>query len=689
MEQNKVKSLPALFKSSIKFQVNVTLASILIIFSGLLTYITYSTIKKQIENDTERVMISHLNDLSTILESQVKSRQNAVNLAIKLANNILYETGGIVETNEFLEIEGVNQNTGKLGRYSVQKWMLDGKQLYSNTDVVDHIKSQSVETATIFQKIKDGYLRISTNVKKSDGKRAIGTYIPNSSEVIKTIEKGETYIGRAFVVNNWYLTAYKPIWINGKIQGILYVGMKEKDYEFLKKVLGNKKYFDNGYPFLVSDKGELIIHPTKEGANFSHAQFFKQLTNKDGQVGRSEYLWPENEEGKKKIQYYKYFEPYESFISTSIYKDDMHKGLNYLVSVTSILILAFAVLIYFALSTYLKPIINQLRYMAYNAKEVASGNLTLNIESNRQDEIGVLANSLNSMISNLKRVVNEIANGAQQLNASGVQFDSSSQDFSQGANEQASSIEEVSSTVEEISASVDQNTKNAKETDEISTKVATEIESVGKKALNAQKICNVISEKIKIINDIAYKTSILSINAAIEAAKAGEQGRGFGVVAANVGTLAEKCNEAANEIVDLVSQSVLLTQNAEQSLQEIIPDIKKTSDLVKKITEGGNELSIGIHQINNALQQINITTVQNAAGSEELASSAKELTSQSDSLMKLISYFKTDEKYIHAQKEFSVNDLLNNDIREQKEQNKSSKDLITDSENKKDEYDIY
>ena len=686
MEQNKVKSLPALFKSSIKFQVNVTLASILIIFSGLLTYITYSTIKKQIENDTERVMISHLNDLSTILESQVKSRQNAVNLAIKLANNILYETGGIVETNEFLEIEGVNQNTGKFGRYSVHKWMLDGKQLYSNTDVVDHIKSQSVETATIFQKIKDGYLRISTNVKKSDGKRAIGTYIPNSSEVIKTIEKGETYIGRAFVVNNWYLTAYKPIWINGKIQGILYVGMKEKDYAFLKKVLGNKKYFDNGYPFLVSDKGDLIIHPTKEGANFSHAQFFKQLTNKDGQVGRSEYLWPENEEGKKKIQYYKYFEPYKSFISTSIYKDDMHKGLNYLVSVTSILILAFAVLIYFALSTYLKPIINQLRYMAYNAKEVASGNLTLNIESNRQDEIGVLANSLNSMISNLKRVVNEIANGAQQLNASGVQFDSSSQDFSQGANEQASSIEEVSSTVEEISASVDQNTKNAKETDEISTKVATEIESVGKKALNAQKICNVISEKIKIINDIAYKTSILSINAAIEAAKAGEQGRGFGVVAANVGTLAEKCNEAANEIVDLVSQSVLLTQNAEQSLQEIIPDIKKTSDLVKKITEGGNELSIGIHQINNALQQINVTTVQNAAGSEDLASSAKELTSQSDSLMKLISYFKTDEKYIHAQKEFSVNDLLNNDIREQ---NKSSKDLITDSENKKDEYDIY
>jgi len=655
----KRKSFQEAYKTSIKIKTYVILTSVLLAFTVSLILVVYNTLSNQIKQDTQNNMVSHLNDLTTILQSHVNDKQESVNLALKLAHNIFVECGDIKKSDKNITISAVNQITTEANNYSINVWTLKGKQLYQNTELVDKIKDQSVETATIFQKIDDGYLRISTNVMKKDGSRAVGTFIPNSSEVIKTIETGQTYMGRAFVVNDWYLTAYEPIYIDGAIEGILYVGVKEKDYNFLKSTFQNKKYFDNGYPFLIDKEGTLIIHPTLEGVKYAEANFFKQLkvSNKKT-VNRSEYKWPETGKGKQKIQYFTYFEPYECYISTSIYKSDMFAGLNYLISIISALILIGSCLLFFALSKFLSPIIKQLQTMAASAQLIAEGNLTQSIKSTRNDELGILSRALNSMIYKLKEVVNEIASGAHQLNASGVQFDSTSQDISQGATEQASSIEEVSSTMEEIATNIEYNAQHAIETEMISKKVANEIRLVNNKAQEAQKISKIISEKIKSINDIAFQTNILSLNAAIEAAKAGDHGRGFGVVAAQVQRLAEKSNLVATEIKNLVLQSVTMTNDAGNSLNELIPSIEKTSELVQNITKAGKELGVGIHQINNALQQLNVTTIQNAAGSEQLASGAKELSSQSDQLMKLISYFRTDERYIHAHKEVSATDLL-------------------------------
>ncbi len=645
-------------KSSIKTKVNLAIISLLLFFVGILSYTNYKTLSAEIEKTTEENMISQLDDLTTILISDINAKQNNAKLAMKFAETIFNNKGDIKEQEEQIIVKGVNQITKVEKKYKIHVWELAGIKLFKSNILVDYIQEQTHETTTIFQKIDDGYLRIATNVINSNGERAIGTFIPNDSEVIKTIEKGETYYGRAFVVNDWYLTAYKPIIINSEIKGILYVGTLEKNYAFLKKVFSQKKFFKNGYPFLIDEAGKFIIHPTKENENFSKAQFFAQLILKNGEIGRTEYIWPETGNGKKKIQYYKYFEPYKCFISTSVFKLDMYAGLNKLILYSIILILTSSILLFISINRFLSPILNHLKLMANNAASVAKGNLTINISSNRTDELGKLSLSLNIMITKLKQVVNEIASGAQQLNSSGLQFDSTSQDISQGANEQASSLEEVSSTMEEISSSIMQNTENAKKTQEISEKVAYEIKNVNKKAADASKISKIISEKIHSINQIATQTNILSLNAAIEAAKAGIHGKGFSVVAEHVRRLAEDSKNVAKEIIELVDQNVEMTDSAGKSLQELIPDIEKTSKLIQNVAIAGQDLETGVNQINSSIQQINVTTVQNAAGSEELAAGAKELTSQSDHLLKMISYFDTDKKQKYTYKEVSANDVM-------------------------------
>ncbi len=278
------------------------------------------------------------------------------------------------------------------------------------------------------------------------------------------------------------------------------------------------------------------------------------------------------------------------------------------------------------------------------AQALAKGDLSQNYETTRKDELGQLACALNTMSKKLREVISEIMAGAHQLNAAGIQFNSTSQDISQGATEQASALEELSSTMEEISANIKQNTDHASETEKISTSVAADIQLVNDKAQKALEANKTIANKINVITELAFQTNILALNASIEAAKAGEHGRGFSVVAAEVRQLAEKSQFAADEIVDLVNESVSMTVSAGENLDALVPAINKTSQLVQEISAAGMELDSGVNQINEALQQMNMTTSQNAAGSEELAAGAEELSGQSRQLLHLTNYFNLDEK---------------------------------------------
>jgi methyl-accepting chemotaxis protein len=194
--------------------------------------------------------------------------------------------------------------------------------------------------------------------------------------------------------------------------------------------------------------------------------------------------------------------------------------------------------------------------------------------------------------------------------------------------------------MEQIAANIEQNLDNARKTAEFSETAVNDIQSLSKASKESLDYIKRISEKIKVINDIAFQTNILALNAAVEAAHAGEQGKGFAVVAAEVRKLAEHSKAAADEIISLSATSVSVTEKVEKLMSGMIPDIKQTNMLVQGITAASIEQNNGATQVNDAIQKLNSLTQQYAATSEQIASNANQFMTESEELRKMISFFK-------------------------------------------------
>jgi methyl-accepting chemotaxis protein len=274
------------------------------------------------------------------------------------------------------------------------------------------------------------------------------------------------------------------------------------------------------------------------------------------------------------------------------------------------------------------------------AKEIAAGNLATDIDINQKDEVGVLAGSLRDMSVRLREVVGDVRTASDNVTAGSMELSASSEEMSQGASEQASSAEEASSSIEQMAANIRQNADNAQETEKISRKAAEDAGESGRAVSEAVSAMKQIAEKINIIEEIARQTNLLALNAAIEAARAGEHGKGFAVVAAEVRKLAERSQEAAGEITQLSGSSVDVAERAGKMLEELVPNIQKTAELVQEISAASNEQNSGAEQINKAIQQLDQVTQQNASASEEMASTSEELAGQAENLQSIISFFK-------------------------------------------------
>jgi methyl-accepting chemotaxis protein len=286
----------------------------------------------------------------------------------------------------------------------------------------------------------------------------------------------------------------------------------------------------------------------------------------------------------------------------------------------------------------LERMIAALNASAELANQIALGNLTVEVKRiSDKDKLGI---ALETMVARLRQIVSEALTAAQNVSAGSQELSASAEQLSQGATEQASSAEEASSSMEEMASNVKQNADNASQTEKIAAQSAKDAEASGAAVGRAVEAMQTIAEKITIVQEIARQTDLLALNAAVEAARAGEHGKGFAVVASEVRKLAERSQAAAAEIGTLSTDTVKVAQEAGGMLARLVPDIKKTAELVQEITSACREQDLGAAQINQAIQQLDKVGQQNASASEQVSSTSEELASQAEQLQSTISFFR-------------------------------------------------
>jgi methyl-accepting chemotaxis protein len=273
---------------------------------------------------------------------------------------------------------------------------------------------------------------------------------------------------------------------------------------------------------------------------------------------------------------------------------------------------------------------------------VAEGDLTRTIAITSRDEIGDLLGHVNNMIERLRGVVGDATVAAENVSAGSQELSSSSEQVSQGATEQAASAEQASASMEEMAANIKQNADNAAQTEKIARQSSKDAEASGVAVDRAVGAMRTIAEKIGIVQEIARQTDLLALNAAVEAARAGEHGKGFAVVASEVRKLAERSQSAAAEISAVSTDTVKAASEAGEMLTRLVPDIRRTAELISEISAACREQDIGASQINEAIQQLDKVTQQNAGASEQISTTSEELAAQAEELQTSIAYFRTD-----------------------------------------------
>ena len=429
------------------------------------------------------------------------------------------------------------------------------------------------------------------------------------------------------------------------------------------------RFGDNGYFVITDSHPTVLMHPILADLRNKDVTQYADVNGKllfvemvkvaqaDGggfvqYVGRTASGPPAS-----KITYVKQFKPWDWYIQSGIYLNDVDATFRLLLLQYLLTVLVIGGTITVAMVLIIRSVRRGLGgepdYAGSIAETIANGDLTCAVETQHGDEHSMLY-SMRRMQNTLASTISRIRTGTEAITVASQEIASANDDLSRRTEQQAASLEETASSMEQLTATVKLNADNARQASQLAANasgIAVDGGTVVRQVVDTMHHISASSKKIvdiiAVIEGIAFQTNILALNAAVEAARAGEEGRGFAVVASEVRSLARRSGDAAKEIKTLIEHSVrtvhdgeALVDKAGSTMESVVQAVRRVTDIMGEISAASEEQSTGIHQVNLAVTHMDEAVQQNAAMVEQAAAAAKSLEEQANELRDAVNTFR-------------------------------------------------
>ena len=494
-----------------------------------------------------------------------------------------------------------------IGGQSVPDLQLGRSSQVGNFALVDRLKQLTGCTATLFVKRGDQFIRVSTNVLKPDGSRAIGTPLDPAGRAFAAIQNGQSFYGAVDILGKPYMTGYEPMRNASKqIVGIWYVGFPLTAVGDLGQRISATKILDHGFVALLHADGKVIFKP-------------QQVTEEDirKRLDRSAAAdW---------TVLTKPFDKWGYTLLAAYPQSDVTSKLRSMQALVISCVLLVSLLVVLAQYVLITRVV--LQPVKHLIERMKSADLNTSLVENRQDEIGVLAQEFDAFVRKVRETLIEVgrttesvaraseklSNTSQQITANSEETSAQANVVSNAAQQVSQNLQTVATGAEEMGASIKEIAKNATQAAKVATSAVKVAETTNATVAKLGDSSTEIGQVIKVITSIAQQTNLLALNATIEAARAGEAGKGFAVV--------------ANEVKELAKETARATEDISRKITAIQADTKEAVDAIGTISGVINQINDISGTIATAVEEQNATTIEMSRNVSEAARGSGEITS--------------------------------------------------------------